>query len=160
LPAVTSPHAPTVHAPSVHAPTGTPRAEWLAAIAEGLGASPDLWRRRVQHDPDRRTWSLLLATPVYDAWVLGWAPGQGIAMHDHSGSAGAVRVVSGTLLEVYERDIGETELAARLLRAGTTVTFGREYRHGIANVHGAAATSIHVYSPPVPDHAQGSSWMP
>jgi predicted metal-dependent enzyme (double-stranded beta helix superfamily) len=143
---------------SLRAPTTTPRPEWLAAIAEGLGASPDLWRRRVHHDPERRTWSLLLATPVYDAWVLGWAPGQDIPMHDHGGSAGAVRVVSGTLLEVCERDIGETELAARILRTGTTVTFGREYRHAITNVHGDAATSIHVYSPPLPHDTWTSSW--
>jgi predicted metal-dependent enzyme (double-stranded beta helix superfamily) len=124
----------------------TPRPEWLAAIATGLGAAPDLWRRRARHDPEQRTHSLLLATPVYDAWVLGWSPGQGIALHDHGGSSGAVCVVAGRLLETYAT--GDA-LSARILDAGDAVTFGRTHRHGISNVHDAPATSIHVYSPPL-----------
>ena len=102
-----------------------PRPEWLAAISAGLAAAPDLWRRRVRHDPERRTYSLLLATPVYDAWVLGWSPGQGIPLHDHGGSAGAVCVVEGRLVEVHAPEAGSDALAtacwspARRSRSGT-----------------------------------------
>ena len=129
--------------------TVRPRPEWLAAISAGLAEAPDLWRRRVRHDPERRTYSLLLATPVYDAWVLGWSPGQGIPLHDHGGSAGAVCVVEGRLVEVHSPEDGPDSLATRVLEPGRPVTFGRRHRHGITNLHDVPATSIHVYSPPL-----------
>ena len=151
-----------------------PRPEWLAAISAGLAEAPDLWRRRVRHDPERHTYSLLLATPVYDAWVLGWSPGQGIPLHDHGGSAGAVCVVEGRLVEVHAPEVGEAHapetgsdvLATRILEPGAPVTFGSRHRHGITNLHDAAATSIHVYSPPLAvmtyydaDGGTATSWV-
>ena len=126
-----------------------PRPEWLAAIASGLAGAPDLWRRRVHHDPEHRTYALLLATPVYDVWLLGWSPGQGIPMHDHGGSAGAVAVVEGRLVEVHADGEGDAPLISRVLQPGTAVTFGRRHRHGVSNLHDGPATSIHVYSPPL-----------
>jgi len=142
---VLSPAFPLQHEPIA------PRPEWLAAIASGLAGAPDLWRRRVRHDPEHRTHSLLLATPVYDVWLLGWSPGQGIPMHDHGGSAGAIAVAEGRLVEVHAEGDGDTDatLATRVLEPGGTVTFGRRHRHGVSNLHDGPATSIHVYSPPL-----------
>jgi predicted metal-dependent enzyme (double-stranded beta helix superfamily) len=128
----------------------TPRPEWLAAIAIGLAGAPDLWRRRIHHDPEQRTHSLLLGTPAYDVWLLGWAPGQGIPLHDHGGSAGAIAVVEGRLVEVYAGEAGGGALSSRVLEpGGGVVTFGRRHRHGVSNLHDRPATSIHVYSPPL-----------
>jgi predicted metal-dependent enzyme (double-stranded beta helix superfamily) len=142
----------TLLSPAVtpHREVVTPRAEWLAAIASGLAGAPDLWRRRIDHDPEQRTHSLLLGTPAYDVWLLGWAPGQGIPLHDHGGSAGAITVVEGRLVEVYaDEDHGDV-LSTRVLEpGGRVVTFGRRHRHGVSNLHDGPATSIHVYSPPL-----------
>jgi predicted metal-dependent enzyme (double-stranded beta helix superfamily) len=155
---------------SLHREAVTPRPEWLAAIAGGLAGAPDLWRRRVHHDPDQRTASLLLGTPAYDVWLLGWAPGQGIPLHDHGGSAGAITVVEGRLVEVFADDADDAagkELGSRVLEPGRdVVTFGRRHRHGVSNLHDVPATSIHVYSPPLAlmtyydgDGGAATSWV-
>jgi predicted metal-dependent enzyme (double-stranded beta helix superfamily) len=144
----------------------TPRPEWLAAIATGLSGAPDLWRRRVHHDPEQRTHSLLLGTPAYDVWLLGWSAGQGIPLHDHGGSAGAITVVEGRLVEVYGGATDDEELTSRVLEPGAVVTFGRRHRHGLSNLHDGPATSIHVYSPPLAlmtyydgDGGAATSWV-
>jgi predicted metal-dependent enzyme (double-stranded beta helix superfamily) len=158
----------TVLSPAVplHQQAVTPRPEWLAAIATGLAGAPDLWRRRVQHDPEQRTHSLLLGTPAYDVWLLGWAPGQGIPLHDHGGSAGAIAVVEGRLVELYGGAPDDEELTSRVLEPGGVVTFGRRHRHGVSNLHDGPATSIHVYSPPLAlmtyydgDGGAATSWV-
>jgi predicted metal-dependent enzyme (double-stranded beta helix superfamily) len=150
----------------LHHEAVTPRPEWLAAIAAGLAGAPDLWRRRVHHDPEQRTHSLLLGTPAYDVWLLGWAPGQSIPLHDHGGSGGAITVVEGRLVELYGGGADDEELASRVLEPGAVVTFGRRHRHGVSNLHDGPATSIHVYSPPLAlmtyydgDGSTATSWV-
>lgn len=119
----------------------------LVEIAAGLAAARGLWRGAARHDPDRRHFTQLLATGEYDAWVIGWWPGQGVALHDHGGSSGAVVVVEGHLRETTAgagaaprtRDVG----------VGESFTFGPGHLHAVANLADVPATSIHVYAPPL-----------
>ena len=49
-------------------------------------------------------WFVRLSTnPRYDAWLIGWHAHQGVDLHDHGGSAGALYVVEGELLETSGR---------------------------------------------------------
>jgi hypothetical protein len=57
--------------------------EELRVVANQLSRSGDLW-------PDlgtgsRREWRLLVRTPRYEAWVIGWPSGGAIELHDHGG---------------------------------------------------------------------------
>jgi predicted metal-dependent enzyme (double-stranded beta helix superfamily) len=97
-----------------------------------------------RHDEDVRRPVRLLVTPRYEAWVIGWAPGQAVELHDHGNAAGAVVVTEGMLRELRLRDgrRTETELgpgAVQLLPVGLV--------HEVWNPGPSLATSIHVYSP-------------
>ena len=77
------------------------RTEWLRDVVTGLAAAVDLWTPHVRHDPERRQFTRLLGAETYDAWLIGWWPGQGVALHDHGGSAGALCIVEGRLVESH-----------------------------------------------------------
>src|SRR5579871_2269404 len=87
----------------------------LGDIAAGLAAAEPLWRAVVRHDPAGRRPVRLLATDRYEAWVIGWKPGQGVDLHDHGPSAGALAVVEGELTELVPR---RGRLVPRVLEAG------------------------------------------
>ena len=119
--------------------------ETLATIADGLAGS----------DPTTflapgacRRWALIAANDSYSAWVIAWPAGTGLAMHDHDGSAAAVRVVSGVLRERYVVGDG---LAVRWLDGSTPHVLAPDHRHEVVNVGDVEAVSVHVYSPPLGD---------
>jgi quercetin dioxygenase-like cupin family protein len=116
----------------------------LADIAAGLAAVPGLWRPHAHHGPERRP-VRLLATPSYEAWVIGWTADQRVSVHDHGPSAGAVVVVEGTLDEVTVGTGGRR----RALAAGSVTRLPVGIVHDIVAPGPAPATSIHVYSPPL-----------
>ena len=73
---------------------------------------------------------------------------QETGLHDHDRSAGAVRVVEGTLLEDYftSRD-GSIVLETVAHPPGASFSFDATYIHDVRHDGGAPATSIHAYSP-------------
>lgn len=88
--------------------------------------------------------------PDFEAWLLGWPVGEGIELHDHGPSAGALVVVEGTLIETYlapgwVRRNGR--LRHRRLPEGSLVAFGPDHTHDVVNGGESQALSIHVYSP-------------
>jgi quercetin dioxygenase-like cupin family protein len=127
-------------------PTAAPLdAATLAIIAEGIAAG----------DPagfvpagGSRRWGIAAVNEAYEAWVIAWPAGTGLAMHDHDGSVAAVRVVSGTLRERY-RDGDET--VVRWLDAGDAHVLATDHVHEVINLHDSEAISVHVYSPPLTD---------
>ena len=119
----------------------------LEDIAAGLAQARALWAAAVHHDPDRRFFARLLETDAYAAWVIGWAPGQGVGLHDHGGSAGAVVVVDGRLVE--SEVVPGAGVRHRTVGTGESFAFGAGHVHGVANFDDRPATSIHVYSPPL-----------
>ena len=88
-------------------------------------------------------------SPAYEAWVIAWPAGSGLALHDHDGSAAAVHVVSGRLRERYVRDDGT--VAVRWLTAGGTVALPGDHQHEVVNLGGDEVISVHVYAPPLAD---------
>ena len=71
----------------------------LRCAVARLALRPDIWSPHVRHDPEERTWHELFRDEHVSAWVICWMPGHDTGLHDHSGSAGAVTVVSGAVLE-------------------------------------------------------------
>ena len=124
--------------------TGT-RTEWLRDVAAELAEATDLWMPRVRHDPEQRWFTRLILSETYDAWLLAWWPGQGVALHDHGESAGALCVVEGELLESVADD--DAHLDRRTLVRGSVADFGPGQVHAVANCGHRVATSIHVYTP-------------
>ena len=121
-------------------------ASTLGHVVSSLAAAPWVWRPHVSHDPTERTRIRLLGTSAYEVWLLGWAPGQSVGLHDHGDANGAFVVVEGELLEttlVGGHAIHEAVAVGGVGRipAGSV--------HDVANRSGGNATSIHAYSRPL-----------
>ena len=122
---------------------GTPLVETIAA---GLAAVTAPWELTAPVSGDR-SYQLLLATELYDAWVIHWPAGTGLDAHDHGGSTGAFAVVSGELAETRHATDGTRTV--RRVRAGESVAFDAAAIHAVSNDGSQGATSVHVYSPPL-----------
>jgi mannose-6-phosphate isomerase-like protein (cupin superfamily) len=116
----------------------------LADIAAAVAAG-DCWVPHARVDVGRRHHVRLLGTEAYEAWVLGWSPGQHVGMHDHGDAAGAYFVLSGELREA----LPHRRRAIVDLGAGSTGVVARGQLHDVGNVSERPALSIHVYSPPL-----------
>jgi quercetin dioxygenase-like cupin family protein len=123
----------------------TPR-EIRGAVAR-LALRPDAWSPLVRHDPEERIYEEIYRDEHLSAWLICWMPGQGTGLHDHAGSAGAVTVASGAVLEQRLGPLGD--LLGNVYSRGEVfdVTSGVVHRvrhHGVA-----PATTLHAYSPPL-----------
>jgi cysteine dioxygenase type I len=100
-------------------------------------------------DPCERCWRTIAADHRCEAWVVAWPVGGAIELHNHGNSAGAVVVVSGTLVETSVRHSDHRQLAMSSLSVGTGehVAFGPGYVHDFVNHGPGPALSVHVYSP-------------
>jgi predicted metal-dependent enzyme (double-stranded beta helix superfamily) len=101
-------------------------------------ATPDLTERRYE---------LLELTDELEIWAIHWPQGQGLELHDHGGSVGALWVVEGSLEEHYVQP--DRSLARRSIVSGGGAAFGPRYVHDVVNTQAAPATSVHAYSPPM-----------
>ncbi|MGD9705886.1 MAG: cysteine dioxygenase family protein [Acidimicrobiia bacterium] len=118
----------------------------LGAIASGLASVAVPWELANGESATERQYELLITTEVYDAWLIHWPVGTGLDHHDHGESAGAFAVVAGTLDEGVVD--GGTTVTTRV-DAGESVVFGGGHVHAVVNRGEVAATSVHVYSPPL-----------
>ena len=100
----------------------------LADIATGLAEAEELWRPHVVHDGVERARVRLLATPVYEVWLLGWTPGQSVGLHDHGDANGAFVVVDGTLTETSSTAAVDRTLGRRPCSAPATSAWSRPAR--------------------------------
>ncbi len=123
--------------------------EALGAIAEGIGGADPC---ALVPDGEHRRWGLVVRTPLYEAWVIAWPRGTGLAMHDHQGSRAAVAVVQGALRERFV-DATRSRVVARHLEPGDVVLLPADHVHEVVNVGDVEAVSVHVYSPPLADVA-------
>ena len=122
-----------------------------AAIARELANTPEIWWPRVRRHGRGRWYVPLLEDNDVEAWLLGWPEGEGIELHDHGSSSGALVVVEGTLLETYIEASDWVRPGGRLrhrrLPKGALVSFGPDHIHDVVNGSPCQALSIHVYSP-------------
>jgi predicted metal-dependent enzyme (double-stranded beta helix superfamily) len=122
----------------------------LGELARRLAATDGLWRPVVRHDPEKRWFTRLLLSGVVEVWLIGWAPGQGTAVHDHGGALGALAVAEGTVEEdVHDGAAGHWEpQATRRHDAGRVARFAADHVHRVVNRGLVPATTVHAYSPP------------
>ena len=107
------------------------------------------WESLVRHNPDRRFHERIIVTALYDAWLIGWSPGQAVPAHDHGASVGALVVTRGQLSETTWPHGAEQPLTRTANSRDEPMVFPPGHIHAVANLHGAPATSIHLYSPPL-----------
>jgi rhodanese-related sulfurtransferase/predicted metal-dependent enzyme (double-stranded beta helix superfamily) len=117
----------------------------LGNVARHLAHAREGWIGRVHHDPRRRYFERIHVDRDLDAWVIGWAPGQGVPAHEHGGSVGALLVIEGSLLETRFDGDGAPRVEMRRVNDLATVPSGTV--HALSNIHDRVATTIHVYSP-------------
>ena len=118
----------------------------LLALVDVVATAPEQWSHLVVHDPQERLCVRLIATDLYEIWLLGWTPGQSVDLHDHGPSHAAFRVVEGQLTEVKPGLLG---LRRQTLVAGSRRRLASGTVHDVLNDSPAPATSIHAYSPPL-----------
>ena len=116
-------------------------------MAAGLTATAVAWPGMT--GVTGRRWELMAASDTFEAWVIGWAPGGTIELHDHGDSAAAVVVAGGELVEtlVTEKVDGSVTTATRRMATGTAWTMASGHVHDIINDGSTPAISVHVYAP-------------
>lgn len=119
-----------------------------AALAEAWAGDPERWQDQVRHVPGTRWYTRLFESAEANAWLITWAPGSAIDLHDHGRSAATVVVVEGELTEHF-RTLDDPTTETRHLPPGSSVSFEPDHVHALVNDTDAVAASIHVYSPPL-----------
>ena len=118
----------------------------LHRLVDDLARRPELWQELVAFSDTERRYESLYRDDHVDVWLLCWTRESDTGWHDHDGSAGAVRVVSGALTESNPR-IGGAPVRV-LVRAGSSFAFGPDHIHRLT-CSAARSVSIHAYSPPL-----------
>jgi hypothetical protein len=98
-------------------------------------------------DLSERAYELLELSDDLEIWAIHWPKDQGLELHDHGGSTGALWVLQGSLHEHFVSLDGT--LARRDLGAGDGAAFGPTYIHDVVNRCDEPATTVHAYSPPM-----------
>ena len=120
----------------------------LESLVDELALRPTLWRPHVRHRRDSRFYVQLHRDPHVDVWLICWDEAQETGLHDHDRSAGAVRIVEGTLREDWLAARGNSiALETRAHHAGERFSFDSTYIHDVRHDGGPPAISIHAYSP-------------
>jgi hypothetical protein len=120
----------------------------LSAIAIERAASAD-FEIVDEPRPGERTSERVFFCAEYDVWLIRWGAGSRTILHDHGGSAGALHVVMGELVEQCPNPTGVGRPLRRLLRAFDYRPMSATHVHEIANATPRDAASVHVYSPPL-----------
>jgi hypothetical protein len=127
--------------------------EVLGDIAAGLAAAVSGTGDEVPIEPGQlRGFVRLLESQAhesqsYEAWLIAWAPSGALELHDHGGSAGAVHVVGGELVELYTDLADRHPLRSRTVGAGESLALPPTRVHEVWNPGPDTALSVYVYSP-------------
>ncbi len=118
------------------------RLEW-AALEPFAQFSPERYRRNLMH-----------AGPAYHALVLCWRNGQRSPIHDHRGSACAVRVIRGEATETVFQLTEDGHLfpeRTRQMSEGFICATEDMDIHQLSNLQPGKAdlVTLHLYSPPL-----------
>jgi cysteine dioxygenase len=144
---------------SLDAHAGPVPIESLVGMVRRLEVTTESLGDAIQIDAARYVRTLVYRREHAEVFVMAWLPGQCSPIHDHAGSACAVRVVSGAAVEqrFALNDDGSVSRAGdpdRLEAGGVTGSVDSDI-HTVANAAtGPAPTreilvTIHVYSPPL-----------
>ncbi len=91
----------------------------------------------------------MAASSTVEAWAIAWPPGGAIELHDHGGSAGAVVVTAGELVEtsIVTEPSGELAQRTTTIPAHRSISFAGRHVHDVVNAGAVPAISVHVYAP-------------
>ena len=120
----------------------------LAAIAIDHAFSAD-FDVIADPEPGERTFVRVHLGTTHDIWLIKWGAGSRTVLHDHGGSAGALYVAAGELIEHRPNPTGVGYPLRRDLRELDHRPMAPSHVHEIANESSEAAASIHAYSPPL-----------
>ena len=98
---------------------------------------------------DERWFTRLRSEDELDVWLISWVPGEPTELHDHSGSLGALTLLSGAL---HESRWTGSELRRRRLTAGGQAAFPLGWVHDVTWAPSTVSTptlSVHAYAPPL-----------
>jgi hypothetical protein len=118
----------------------------LETLVHQLASDPERWRQLVEYSDEQRVYASLYRDDYVDVWLLCWTRDNDTGWHDHDISAGAVRVIEGTLTEANPRIGGQP--AVRSVGAGEAFSFGPDHIHRLSGAQDQSV-SIHAYSPPL-----------
>lgn len=129
----------------------------LDVLTKGISRvrfTPETIQPFVQFSPERYRRNLMHAGPAYHALILCWRSGQRSPIHDHRGSACAVRVVRGQATETTFELTSEGHLFAlrtRTLTEGFVCATEDQDIHQLSNLQrrGTDLVTLHLYSPPL-----------
>lgn len=115
----------------------------FASVERFASFSPEKYRRNLIH-----------AGPAYHALLLCWRNGQRSPIHDHRGSACAVRVIRGEATETVFEMTEEGHVVpvrTRRLEEGYICATQDLDIHQLSNLQpaGADLVTLHLYSPPL-----------
>ena len=119
----------------------------LQDLVSRLAADESAWGPHVRHDADQRGVSLLMRDEQVEVWVLSWLPGQDTGYHDHGGSAAAIRVTRGQIVEERLTLAGPPK--GHTLAEGAIGVVPALHIHRVHHSGAEPAVSIHAYSPPL-----------
>lgn len=108
----------------------------------------------VRFSSQRYQRNLIHGGPAFHALVLCWRNGQRSPIHDHRGSACAVRVLQGVATEtIFQRSANGLVFPTHSheLPVGAMMASEDEDIHQVSNLQprGADLVTLHVYSPPL-----------
>ena len=153
---------PDALVPLFGALTRAPRSHPLSVLERALGeieVTADALGESIAIDTTAYVRTLVFKTVDVEVFVMAWLPGQRSPIHDHRGSACAVKVVSGTAIEqLYELTPGGTVVCCaspKLVKPGDVVGSFDADIHSLGNFAKNPAplrdilVTIHAYSPPL-----------
>jgi len=119
-----------------------------------LDVSAEQTCETLQFCDDKYQRNLLRRTPIYEALLLCFEPGQRTPIHDHAGSACGVRVIAGEGMETAFEPTEDGWMFAtgsRKLAAGGVVGSVDSDTHQLSNLQtgGKRLVTLHIYSPPL-----------
>lgn len=118
----------------------------LRHLVEAVADRPDLWPDEVTRVEDGRSYRLVYRDEIVEVWIISWDHDTVTEIHDHGGSAGAMRMVHGSLTETF---VVRGGVHRRVLRADCTTSFSSTYVHDVRNELKRSALSVQAYSPPL-----------
>lgn len=123
----------------------------LEQYVKDLALDEARWRSLVRHHPNERVYIELDWTEDFNSWLICWMENHETGFHDHDGSAVAVKVVSGFVVEERLRLVSQGCIKphATPYGPGDIIRLGPNDIHNVKHTGTLPTVSIHAYSPPL-----------
>ncbi len=133
---------------------GRPMLDHLAARLQQVQLSREDYAEWVHFNEQHYQRNLVRAGKWYHLWVMCWRNGQRSPIHDHKGSACAVRVLEGVATVTHFARAGNGHIKAlgsEDLGPGSLATSSDDDLHQISNLQPGQADliTLHIYTPPL-----------